>query len=66
MCSTAKAAGVMGIDFGTDWFKVAVVKPGIPLEVVLNRESKRKTETLVVIKDGVRYFGTEAAASVFQ
>jgi hypoxia up-regulated 1 len=58
------SVGVMGIDFGTDWFKVAVVKPGIPLEVVLNKESKRKTETVVTIRNGIRYFGSDAVSLV--
>ena len=58
------AAGLMGIDFGTDWYKVALVKPGIPLELILNKESQRKTDALVTIRDGVRYFGSEGASLV--
>ncbi|KAI9337255.1 Hsp70 protein-domain-containing protein [Obelidium mucronatum] len=54
-------ASVIGIDFGSDWFKVSIVKPGVPLDIVLNRESKRKTDSLVTIRDGIRYFGTDAA-----
>jgi hypoxia up-regulated 1 len=61
---TASAAGVMGIDFGTDWFKVAVVKPGVPLETVLNKDSKRKTEAVISIRDGVRQFGSDAVTVV--
>lgn len=53
-------AGVMGIDYGTDWYKIALVKPGVPLEIVLNRDSKRKTEASVAIRDSVRYFGSES------
>ncbi|KAJ3071597.1 Hypoxia up-regulated protein 1 [Podochytrium sp. JEL0797] len=55
-------ASVIGIDFGSDWFKVAIVKSGVPLDIVLNRESKRKTESVVTVRDGIRYFGTEATA----
>ncbi|KAJ3200433.1 hypothetical protein HDU82_008925, partial [Entophlyctis luteolus] len=55
-------ASVIGIDYGTDWFKVAIVKPGIPLDIVLNKESKRKTDSVVALKDGVRFFGSDAAA----
>lgn len=28
---------VMSIDLGSEWIKVAVVKPGIPMEIVLNK-----------------------------
>ncbi|KAJ3019019.1 UNVERIFIED_CONTAM: Hypoxia up-regulated protein 1 [Siphonaria sp. JEL0065] len=34
---------------------------GVPLDIVLNRESKRKTDSLVTIREGIRYFGTDAA-----
>ena len=54
----------MGIDFGTDWYKVAVIKPGIPLEVVLNKDSKRKTEAVVTIREGIRYFGSDGVSLV--
>ncbi|KAJ3028371.1 UNVERIFIED_CONTAM: Hypoxia up-regulated protein 1 [Siphonaria sp. JEL0065] len=46
---------------GFDWFKVSIVKPGVPLDIVLNRESKRKTDSLVTVREGIRYFGTDAA-----
>ncbi|KAJ3318792.1 hypothetical protein HDV06_007043 [Boothiomyces sp. JEL0866] len=51
---------VIGIDFGTDWLKVSVIKPGGILETVLNRESKRKTNAVVNIRDGFRTYGIEA------
>jgi hypoxia up-regulated 1 len=57
-------ASVIGIDYGTDWFKVSIVKPGVPLEVVLNRESKRKTSSIVTIRNGIRYFGSDSVALV--
>ncbi|CAB5395824.1 unnamed protein product [Rhizophagus irregularis] len=43
-------AAVIAIDYGTDWFKVALVKPGIPLDIVLNRDSKRKTQSALTIR----------------
>lgn len=49
----------MGIDYGTDWYKVALVKPGVPLEIVLNKDSKRKTEAVVTIRDGIRTYGAD-------
>jgi len=44
--------------------KVALVKTGIPMEIVLNRESKRKTPTVVTIKKGERNIGEDAVALV--
>jgi hypoxia up-regulated 1 len=57
--SLAEAA-VMAIDYGTDWFKVALVKPGIPLDIVLNRDSKRKTQSVLTIRGEERVYGTDA------
>lgn len=61
---TPVSASVIGIDLGTDWFKVSIVKTGIPLDIVLNTESKRKTPAMVAIRNGVRLFGNEAAGLV--
>lgn len=48
--NVVKGYGVMGIDYGTDWLKISVVKNGIPLEVVLNKESKRKTDSVITFR----------------
>jgi hypoxia up-regulated 1 len=49
--STANAAAsVLGIDFGTQNIKAALVKPGIPLEIVLTKDSKRKEAAAVAFK----------------
>ncbi len=56
----AAEAAVIAIDYGAQWFKVSLVKPGVPLEIVLNRESKRKTRSIVALRDGKRTFDTEA------
>ena len=58
-------SAVLSIDYGADWFKVALVKPGVPLDVVLNTESKRKTEAVVTFKGSERYFGSNGANLVF-
>ena len=50
-------AAVMAIDYGTDWFKVALVKPGVPLDIVLNRDSKRKTQSVLTIRGEERIYG---------
>jgi hypoxia up-regulated 1 len=53
-------AAVIAIDYGTDWFKVALVKPGIPLDIVLNRDSKRKTQSALTIRGEERIYGADA------
>ncbi|OAJ42124.1 hypothetical protein BDEG_25625 [Batrachochytrium dendrobatidis JEL423] len=60
--SLSVSATVIGLDYGTDWLKVAMVKPRGILETVLNRESKRKTATVMNIRNGVRTYGSEAVA----
>jgi len=54
------AVAVMSVDLGSEWMKVAVVSPGVPMEIALNPESKRKTSVAVSIKDGERKFGSDA------
>eukprot|EP00117_Sycon_ciliatum_P041242 scpid39528/ scgid30207/ Hypoxia up-regulated protein 1 len=54
------AAAVMSIDFGSEFIKVAIVKPGVPMEVALNKESRRKTPNVVSMRDGERLFGGPA------
>ena len=41
------AGNVIGIDFGSDTMKVAIVQPGAPMEIVTNLQSKRKTPTAI-------------------
>jgi len=53
---------VMSVDIGAEWMKVAVVSPGVPMEIALNPESKRKTSVAVSMKDGERKFGSDAMA----
>ena len=51
LTSTASAASaVLGIDLGTEYIKAALVKPGIPLEIVLTKDSKRKEAAAVALK----------------
>ncbi|KAJ9638393.1 lumenal Hsp70 protein [Coniosporium tulheliwenetii] len=51
LTSTASAASaVLGIDLGTSYLKAALVKPGIPLEIVLSKDSKRKEAAAVAFK----------------
>jgi len=53
---------VMSIDLGSEWLKIAIVKPGVPMEIVLNKESKRKTEVAVSMRNEERVFGSSAVS----
>ncbi|XP_054262425.1 hypoxia up-regulated protein 1 [Macrosteles quadrilineatus] len=55
-----KGVAVMSVDLGTEWMKVAIVSPGVPMEIALNKESKRKTPVVVSFRDGERTFGEDA------
>lgn len=33
----AVAVAVMSVDLGSEWMKMAIVKPGVPMEIVLNK-----------------------------
>uniref|UniRef100_A0A3Q1F540 Hypoxia up-regulated protein 1 n=1 Tax=Acanthochromis polyacanthus TaxID=80966 RepID=A0A3Q1F540_9TELE len=54
----------MSVDLGSEWMKMAIVKPGVPMEIVLNKESRRKTPTVVCLKENERLFGDSALGSV--
>ncbi|KAK0740407.1 Hsp70 protein-domain-containing protein [Schizothecium vesticola] len=43
-------SAVLGIDLGTEYIKAALVKPGIPLEIVLTKDSRRKEISAVTFK----------------
>lgn len=57
-------AAVMSIDYGTEWFKVGLIKPGMPLDVALNKDSKRKTQSVVTIRHDERIYGGDAVSLV--
>lgn len=66
------AAAVLGIDLGTEYIKAALVKPGIPLEIVLTKDSRRKETSAVAFKPSLsgtnktrfpeRLYGADAMA----
>ncbi|CAM1311638.1 HYOU1 (predicted), partial [Pycnogonum litorale] len=60
LSSSAHGVAVMSVDLGSEWMKIAVVSPGKPMEIALNKESKRKTPVAIAFRDGVRLFGEEA------
>src|SRR5436309_1333501 len=57
--TTSAASAVLGIDLGTEYFKAALVKPGIPLEIVPTKDSRRKEISAVAFKSS----GTGVAGS---
>ncbi|KAL4809193.1 Hsp70 protein-domain-containing protein [Aspergillus unguis] len=68
--TSAAGSAVLGIDVGTEYLKAALVKPGIPLEIVLTKDSKRKESATVAFKptrqnDALfpeRFYGGDALA----
>ncbi|XP_054853682.1 hypoxia up-regulated protein 1 [Eublepharis macularius] len=54
------ALAVMSVDLGSESLKIALVKPGVPMEIVLNKESRRKTPVAVALKENERLFGDSA------
>ncbi|KAJ7585017.1 Hsp70 protein-domain-containing protein [Mycena floridula] len=57
---TNTLASVLAIDYGSDWIKASLMKPGIPFDVLLNKDSKRKIQASVGWKKGDRLFSTDA------
>lgn len=43
-------SAVLGVDLGTEYIKAALVKPGIPLDIVLTKDSRRKEISAVAFK----------------
>lgn len=53
---------VLAIDLGSESLKVALVRAGkVPITIVLNEMSRRKTPALVAFVDGERLVGEDAA-----
>ncbi len=48
--TASAASAVLGIDLGTEYLKAVLVKPGIPLEIVLTKDSKRKETAALAFK----------------
>ena len=58
-------AAVLAIDYGTEWTKAALVKPGIPLQIVLTKDTKRKEQSVVAFKKQERIYGVDGFNLVF-
>merc|ERR1719498_1956046 len=53
-------AQIMSVDLGHEFFKVALMRQGAPLEIVLNTHSARKTPTATSFFESIRAFGSDA------
>lgn len=58
------AANLLAVDYGTDSFKASLVKPGVPFDVLLTKEGRRKTPALVSFRGDERFVGSDAQAIV--
>ena len=57
-------AAVLAIDYGSEWITASLMKPGVPFDVLLNRDSKRKTQSIITWKGDDRIFGSDAFSVV--
>ncbi|EJY57847.1 AAEL017263-PA [Aedes aegypti] len=60
LLNPTNGAAVMSVDLGSEWMKIGVVSPGVPMEIALNKESKRKTPTTIAFRNGDRLIGEDA------
>ncbi|KAK8869653.1 hypothetical protein IAR55_000221 [Kwoniella newhampshirensis] len=60
LLAPAIQAAVLAIDYGAEFTKLSLVKPGVPFDVVLDKDSKRKIQSVVGWKREDRVFGAEA------
>ena len=49
---------VLGVDLGSEWMRIGLVKPGVPMEIVLNKETRRKSPMAVYTSQKERLIGT--------
>ncbi|BGP43196.1 lumenal Hsp70 protein [Rhodotorula kratochvilovae] len=57
---SASAASLLAVDYGTDSFKASLVKPGVPFDVLLTKEGRRKTPAIVTYRGDDRFVGGDA------
>jgi len=57
-----ESKAILGVDLGSLYMKVAIVRRNSPLEIVTNMHSKRKTEQMVLFDDGARFYGADASS----
>ena len=60
----AASGAVIGIDLGGEFLKASLVKPRVPLDIVLNPEGRRRSEAVVGFFDGEQAYGGAALNQV--
>ncbi|ODO10822.1 hypothetical protein I350_01420 [Cryptococcus amylolentus CBS 6273] len=63
LLAPAIRAAILAIDYGAEFTKLSLIKPGVPFDVVLDKDSKRKISSVVGWKRDERVFGAEAKMS---
>jgi len=58
--SKLRANIILGVDLGSDYFKMNILKPGKSFTMVENLQSKTKTPAGVTFKNNERLFGSES------
>ena len=58
--SSQASANVIGFDFGSTFFKITLVQPGNPFQIVENTTSKRKTHSQFSITKEQRLYGKDS------
>lgn len=53
-------SNILGIDFGTEFIKITILKPSSSFKMVENIQSKTKTPAALAFKDEERLFGSDA------
>ena len=56
------SANVVGFDFGSSFFKVTLVQPGNPFQIVENTTGARKTESMITFANENRLYGKDSWA----
>ncbi|KAG0144201.1 hypothetical protein CROQUDRAFT_80184 [Cronartium quercuum f. sp. fusiforme G11] len=59
---TTIARGILAIDYGTQFMQISLVQPGLSFDVLLNHDSKRKTQSVISIKSDDKLIGDDAAS----
>jgi hypoxia up-regulated 1 len=59
-CIADALLAAMSVDLGSQFVKIGLVKPGVPMEIVLNKDSRRKTPNIIAVRNGERFFGDAA------
>lgn len=63
LMTSQASANVIGFDFGSTFFKITLVQPGNPFQIVENTTTKRKTDSQWTLTKDVRLFGKDSFTS---